>query len=275
MTASSPQQAVQNGHNAGSYDSGMCQKFVRDQCWRVGSLYGSAIEAWNGARFKHPGDRTPPAGAPVYYRGGNYGHAVIFCGPEHTGIRSTDCFSAYDVSDAQLSWPETAWGYEYLGWTEDINGVHVITGDTGGGGGNQQEDDVPKHVAANSNPMNLNGDWQLIDWEQVYDNDGKVIAEGQPGFTFTGPYTATLLVTVEEGGDGVVVTRPIEGHFDNDGDWTIDETGRPKETRCSGKATYHGDTRVQQVAKDRKLRFQVKGPQGSKATSVGIHILYW
>jgi hypothetical protein len=123
MAAKSPDQAVQNGHAVSSYDVGMCQRFVRDQCWRVPSLYGSAIEAWNGARFKHPGDRTPPPGAPCYYRGGSYGHAVLFC---HKGIRSTDCTSATRVSDTDIGWPERAWGYTYLGWTEDINGVRVI-----------------------------------------------------------------------------------------------------------------------------------------------------
>ena len=127
MTATSPQQAVANGHAVHTYASGYCQKFVRDQCWRVPSLYGSAIEAWNGARYKHPGDRHPPAGAPCYYRGGNYGHAVIYCGQGHPGVRSTDCQHGGDVSDTDLGWPERAWGYTYLGWTEDINGVHVIT----------------------------------------------------------------------------------------------------------------------------------------------------
>lgn len=123
MTASSPAEAVSNGHDVGSYDTGMCQRYLREQCWRVPSVYASAIEAWNGAKYKHPGDRHPPAGAPTYYRGGNYGHAVLTC---HGGIRSTDCQTSYDVSDIDVGWPERAWGYEYLGWTEDINGVHVI-----------------------------------------------------------------------------------------------------------------------------------------------------
>jgi hypothetical protein len=126
MVASSPKQAVANGHSIHGYSVGMCQKFVREQCWRVGSLYGSAIEAWNGAVYKHPGDRTPPIGAPTYYRGGNYGHAVIYCGQGHPGIRSTDCQSSGNVSDTDIGWPERAWGYTYLGWTEDINGVRVI-----------------------------------------------------------------------------------------------------------------------------------------------------
>ena len=127
MTAASGDAAVANGRQYDTYDSGMCQKYVRGPCWEVGSLYGSAIDAWNGARHKHPGDRTPPMGAPVYYRGGSYGHAVICVGDGR--IRSTDCTSRAQVNDAALSWPETAWGYEYLGWTEDINGVMLPIGD--------------------------------------------------------------------------------------------------------------------------------------------------
>jgi hypothetical protein len=119
----------------------MCQKFVRDQCWRVGSLYGSAIEAWNGARYKHPGDRTPPKGAPTYYKGGSYGHAVIWTGED---IRSTDCTSTGDVSEVPISWVENNWGYTYLGWTEDINGVRVITGGGDDDDMALSEDDVSK-----------------------------------------------------------------------------------------------------------------------------------
>jgi hypothetical protein len=133
MTASSPQQAVANGRAVKKYDQGMCQKYVRDPCWRVGSLYGSAIEAWNGARYKHAGDRNPPAGAPTYYSGGQYGHAVISVGGGR--IRSTDCTTSGNVNDADLSWPEKNWGYKYLGWTQDINGVLVIP--------NKGSDDMP------------------------------------------------------------------------------------------------------------------------------------
>ena len=123
MVASGPDQAIANADAVSSYDSGMCQKYVRDQCWRVPSLYGSAIDAWNGARYKHPGDRNPPNGAPTYYKGGNYGHAVIW---KRNQMRSTDCPSGGRVGDAAISWVENNWGYTYLGWTEDINGVRVI-----------------------------------------------------------------------------------------------------------------------------------------------------
>ena len=126
MTADSPKQAVSNAKAVTSYASGYCHKYVRDQCWRVPSLYASAIEAWNGARYKHPGDRTPPLGAPMFYRGGQYGHAVINVADNTSSMRSTDCTSTGRVSTVDIGWVESHWGYVYLGWTEDINGVRVI-----------------------------------------------------------------------------------------------------------------------------------------------------
>lgn len=127
MTADSAQQAVKNARAVSGYATGYCQKYVREQCWRVPSLYGSAIEAWNGARHKHPGDRTPPLGAPCFYKGGQYGHVVIWVGDDD--MRSTDCPSSGRVSDADLGWPERAWGDDYLGWAEDLNGIDLPLGD--------------------------------------------------------------------------------------------------------------------------------------------------
>jgi len=123
MTAGSASEAVANGRAVKTYDVGMCQKYVRGPCWEVGSLYGSAIDAWNGAEHKVPGDRNPPNGAPCYYSGGQYGHAVISVGGGR--IRSTDCQSSGNVNDCDLSWPEANWGYRFLGWTRDINGVYL------------------------------------------------------------------------------------------------------------------------------------------------------
>jgi hypothetical protein len=132
VTASSGSEAVANGRGYASYETGMCQKFVRGPCWEVPSLYGSAIDAWNGATDKHPGDRTPPVGAPCYYSGGSYGHAVISVGGGN--VRSTDTPSTGKVGEKPLSHYESAWGYRYLGWTGDCNGVDLPIGD---------EDDMP------------------------------------------------------------------------------------------------------------------------------------
>jgi len=125
MTADSGQDASDNAGQFHRYDSGMCLAWVRGEAWQIGSLYGSAIEAWNAARHKHKGDRSPPIGAPCFYSGGQYGHIVIWRG---TKMRSTDCTSSGDVSDADLDWPVRAWGDKYLGWTEDLNGVQLPLG---------------------------------------------------------------------------------------------------------------------------------------------------
>jgi hypothetical protein len=101
----------------------------------VPSLYGSAIDAWNGAVEKHPGDRTPPIGAPCYYSGGSYGHAVIYVG--NGNVRSTDTPSSGKVGEKPLAYYESAWGYRYLGWTGDLNGIDLPLGGSG------DEDDMP------------------------------------------------------------------------------------------------------------------------------------
>lgn len=121
MVASSGKAAVENARKFARYEVGMCQKFIRGEAWHLGSLYGSAIDAWYGAMHKHPEDRNPPLGAPMFYKGGQYGHIVINTG--QNDIRSTDCPSSGQVSEAATDWPVNHWGQDYLGWTEDLNGV--------------------------------------------------------------------------------------------------------------------------------------------------------
>ena len=131
--------AVENARSVNQYPPGMCQQYVRLICWQVPSLYGSAIEAWHGARVKHPGDRTPPLAAPLYFVGGKYGHAVIGVGGKD--MRSTDCRSRGQVSDEAITWIERNWGYTYLGWTEDINGVELPLRDSEDGDEEMNESD--------------------------------------------------------------------------------------------------------------------------------------
>jgi hypothetical protein len=125
MTARDADEAVANANSHTSYDTGMCQQFVRGPCWEVPAVFGSAIEAWDGARHKHPGDRNPPKGAPCFYRGGQYGHVVI---AKADPVRSTDTPSTGRVGDTALDHFERAWGYTYLGWTEDLNGYDLPLG---------------------------------------------------------------------------------------------------------------------------------------------------
>lgn len=97
---------------------GLCLKVTRG--WLgIPAHYYDAATAWANAVHKHPGDRTPPPGAPVFYAGGKHGHIALALGSDQ--IRTTDAPSAGRVSTQSLAWPEEHWGLTYLGWTEDLN----------------------------------------------------------------------------------------------------------------------------------------------------------
>lgn len=90
-----------------------------------GDHAADAEDMWKAAALPHPGDRTPPAGVPVFYGGGSQdnGHAAVSLGGGM--IRSTDARGAGRVGTVPLDFPTTAWGMPYLGWSEDLYG-HVI-----------------------------------------------------------------------------------------------------------------------------------------------------
>jgi hypothetical protein len=69
--------AVTAANKYTSYSVGYCLKWVVT-VWQAPSIgCPDAITSWEWATQKHPNDRNPPVGAPVYYRGGNYGHIAI------------------------------------------------------------------------------------------------------------------------------------------------------------------------------------------------------
>lgn len=129
MMAGSGDEAVANARRFDTYAVGYCLRFVRAEAWQIGGLYASAIDAWHGARHRHPGDRNPPLGAPLFYSGGRYGHIVIATKPGVGQMRSTDCRTRGAVSEALIDWPVKTWGQTYLGWTEDLNGVTLPLGE--------------------------------------------------------------------------------------------------------------------------------------------------
>jgi len=122
MTAASGERAVKNARKVQTYPVGYCLMYVRAEAWQIPALFGSAIEAWNGARKKHR-NRQVPIGAPVYYAGGQFGHIVVYT--QAGRMRSTDCPTPTLVSETDLDWPVRAWGDTYLGWSEDLNGVDL------------------------------------------------------------------------------------------------------------------------------------------------------
>lgn len=104
---------------------GMCLWHVQD-AFNAPHLYPSAIAQWNAAKTKHTG-RDIPIGAPVYYRGGRYGHIVIYVG--NGRVRSSDAGGSGRMATVPIDWFAQHWGYQYAGWSEDIGGQRITFDD--------------------------------------------------------------------------------------------------------------------------------------------------
>lgn len=264
MTAQGPGEAVQNANSYHSYSVGMCLQFVRFPCWEIGGLYGSAIDAWYGAKHKHPGDRNPPKGAPCFYSGGQYGHIVI---AKDEGMRSTDAPSSGQVNDEALNWPEVHWGDTYLGWTEDLNGV-MLPGLTATPPP-PKDDDMTGYLHATSDDFTASGDWQNISWENATGPDKDMVAG--PGLLWGGKRVSYSLALLASGGPqlGQVQTRLAQG------------TGRGKDWKIvsNNLAAAHGgrvlDSRVASFGEDRVMRFQISAPKGADLSRVSLEALVW
>lgn len=115
------------------FHTGYCQMFTR-MAFAVGSGYPSASAAWRGSRHKHSVPLSAvhniPAGVPVYWTGGSkgYGHATVSLGGGL--VRSTDWPGRGRVGTARIQDITRSWGLHFEGWTEDINGVRVYSGNT-------------------------------------------------------------------------------------------------------------------------------------------------
>jgi hypothetical protein len=269
VTTSSGKAAVDKADAWIGYDTGMCLQWVRGPCWGLGSLYGSAIEAWNGAKFKHPGDRNPPIGAPLFYSGGSYGHIVI-AKPHAAGMRSTDCTSTGRVGDAPIEWIEDNWpGRTYLGWTEDLNGVRLPLGsDT-----NPEGDDMPHydHGATSSNTRLPAGTWITVVFTSTSGDDAMTAGYGGvkiPGRTFS----AVLHVTVTDADQGATVKmRTVEDTSDGrtaETNPTTEALATPGETAATHAHNgYCSDGRV--------LRFQVLCTEDATLSAADAVVLSW
>jgi len=91
----------------------------------AGPGFPSAIAAWNGAKYRH-GISNPsavPAGVPVYWGGGAYGHVALSTGGG--GVISTDFPTMGKIGRGTISGIGSAWHKPLLGWTEDINGKRI------------------------------------------------------------------------------------------------------------------------------------------------------
>lgn len=118
---------------------GLCQNFVRQQCWDVDGYYASAWANWLGATDKVPynGDEFSfPLGAPVFARRAigdpGFGHVFIAARRAASGRR------IFFTSDGDRSRPGAvipvsldflkAWGFVVVGHTLSINRVKLPLG---------------------------------------------------------------------------------------------------------------------------------------------------
>jgi hypothetical protein len=121
MVAQTANEAVSNARRFTSCTPGQCLMYTRT--WLgIGSQQPSAIEAWEAAKHKHR-DHNPPRGAPVFWGGGQYGHIALAVTKDL--VRSTDTTGTGRVSTVSDTWHQTNWGKNWLGWTEDLNGVLI------------------------------------------------------------------------------------------------------------------------------------------------------
>lgn len=96
---------------------GMCDKIMARAYGRSYSGFTSAWVHWNDTpnKYKHKGDRNPPAGALVFFQGGKYGHIAISTGGAN--LISTDIGGAGTLTRSTIGTIESKWGQKYVGWT--------------------------------------------------------------------------------------------------------------------------------------------------------------
>lgn len=122
MVVSSADKAVSNANAAKSCDPGYCLKYTRT--WLgINSKEPDASTAWKNATGKHPGDKKPPRGAPVFWTGGSSGHGHIALA-RGGDMRGTDMPTGVVAND-DGTWPRKKWGLKYVGWAEGFNGQSI------------------------------------------------------------------------------------------------------------------------------------------------------
>lgn len=121
MTLRTPQQAVAYArqHLNTGYN-GLCLAHVQD-AYGAAAVEPSAISAWNNSKHKHPTTdlASAPYGAPIYWSqpGNPYGHIALHLNGDR--MYTTDSAAGRPHEAGIRDW-QTRYGYQPLGWTEDI-----------------------------------------------------------------------------------------------------------------------------------------------------------
>lgn len=100
--------------------SGLCLAHVQD-AYGARPVDPSAISAWNNSRYKHPTTdlASAPYGAPIYWSqpGNPYGHIALHLDGDR--MYTTDSGAGHPHTASISDW-QRRYGYQPLGWTEDI-----------------------------------------------------------------------------------------------------------------------------------------------------------
>lgn len=131
MVVSSADEAMANARKTTTNDPGMCLWYTQEWC-ETPHVYPDATAQWEAATKKHPGDRNPPAGAPVSWTGGSKGHGHSALSVGGGRVRTIDQQSSGKTTEVPLGEIEDDWGLTYKGWHEDLGGVDLpyLVGDT-------------------------------------------------------------------------------------------------------------------------------------------------
>ena len=131
------EEAVKAAEATTTNQVGMCQKVTRG--WFDAPSAGDqdhdgdadAYDGWLSEPewARHPGDRNPPRGVPVSFRGGRRGNGHRAISKGNRVIRSTDMsggsYSPGHVGNTTIGQIEQAMGVTYLGWSKTIDGIPI------------------------------------------------------------------------------------------------------------------------------------------------------
>jgi len=276
MVVASGQAAVANANAQHSCEVGMCLKTVRTW-WGISSRYPDAITAWREAKQQHPGDKNPPVGAPVFWAGGQYGHIAIYVGGPN--MRSTDCTSSAKVSTAHGSWVKNTWGYDYLGWTGDLNGVDLPL-DAGGSsdGSSEGDDDMPEYLSLTGPGFTLDpgGDWHPVKLDTESSDAGKVHEDSYAWLQLAGArYTGQLrLVDLERETEQTTIVVRFATYAIDSGK-LVSAPAAAELPLTTGTTGVHAQV-VGSCGKGNRVRAEVKARTGQvRVGSSGLSALYW
>ena len=121
--------AVARARRFTTFPTGQCLRYTSSVLTNgkmLGVYAPYALHAWDHAKYRHAGDRKPPAGVPVWFNHGSanvYGHICISLGGGK--IRTTDWPSRGRVGETTITELERRWGRKYVGWAEDLYGFRI------------------------------------------------------------------------------------------------------------------------------------------------------